>query len=353
MTGPRGPGPTEPGESTEPIGRPTPLSYEPGAAVGIGLDLDGTAYRFGSVSVETIAYLSYTSEMKLTERDRAHLRSALSTVARYGESRPNALRWAVTMRVLDGFQAVGAASLSRRLLARIIDRHTGRVRDAGGDRTGDPVRGSSRTITSMGSTSYRTMRRRLLTAYGAFLRGKRATEVERIVEGIVTSRTPVDPRLRTILDRARTESGAETFLVSDAPEHIARAYARKLTGEPDRVRATAFETDASGRFTGAFESIDKRRALTRLRAEREWEYVVAAGDSAVDARMAAVSNLFVAVRGQGDIGSRDDDLDPVSPRSVGRLREELCRDRNVIGVGPDEELWRALLTALRAVGVLS
>lgn len=329
--------------------RPDPLSYEPGDRVGICLDLDGTAYRSGSVFVETMAVLPHAPGFDPPEDDRRHLRRALSAVAAYSGGRTTAIRWELTMAALDALTAFGAAPVSRRLLARIVDRRAGRASEDGVDGALDEPSRSARP--PVDPSSYRRLRYRLLATYGAFLRGRRTTEIERLVEGVVDAHVPVDRPLQAVLERAGRETDVETYLVTDAPDHVARAYARKLTGDPDRVCATGFETD-EGRFTGAFEPVNKRRTIDRLRAERGWEYVVAAGDSAVDVPMATVANLFFPVCGQGDVDARFDDLVPILPTSIERLRGTLDRNRNAIVVPADEDLSRVLTTGLRAVGVL-
>lgn len=316
--------------------KPSPLDYTPGDRVGVALDLDGTAYRDGSVFVEAMAYLSVgASTLDLDAADRERLRAAVLAVARYRGGEPTRRRWASTLRALDAVGAVGGPGVAGDALERLS--HLRARRPRRGESAGGP------------DADYAGMRRATLGGYGSVLRGRDRATVERATDRLVRDRLPTDRRLRAALGRV-AGSGGETAFVSDAPAHLVRSHASTLADDAP-VRATAFRTDA-GRYTGAYDPVDKRAAVEALRETRGWDYVVAAGDAAVDAEMAAVADCFLAVDGQGDGRREFEALDPIPLSDPASFRRALGPDRRAVRVGPEEEVGDALVGVLRAVGVL-
>jgi hypothetical protein len=98
-----------------------------------------------------------------------------------------------------------------------------------------------------------------------------------------------------------------------------RATVERATGRRPDGQGHAFEAEA-GRYTGEYDPVDKRAALAEIREIRGWDYVVAAGDSAVDAEMAAVADCFLAVDRRGDGRRRFEGLDPVPLADPATLR---------------------------------
>lgn len=326
-------------ESTEEF---DPLAYESGDRVGLCLDVDGTTYRTGSVFVEALAYLPYADAVTLSRSERRHRRTALLAVAGYRSELLARIKWQWTLWVLDALRVGGADSLSETVLTALARRTADHQRDGSRRSSGPPPAPSP--------GAYRSMRQTVLSAYGRLLRGKRATDVERTVADVVARRCPVDPQLRATLDHVVRESETDLYLITDAPEHVATAYARNLCGDAARVIGTSYETDGRGRYTGRYDPVDKGDAVAQLRADRQWEFVVAAGDSAADATMADAANVFLAVAGQGDLRDR---LTGVSLRgSVRDVRLRLGAGSGVVRVRRDEDFATALATTLRAVGVL-
>jgi phosphoserine phosphatase len=318
----------------------TPLGYAPGDRIGLALDLDGTAYRDGSVFVETMAYLAVGgSTLDLDAAGRERLRRAVLEVARYRGGEPTRRRWAWTLRALGLVGTLAGPSLAGDALERIA-----RLRAGWSTRGEVPV-----ATSGTDGLGYVEMGRVVLDGYGEVLRGRDRASVERATDRIVRERLPTDGRLRTVLGRVR-EVGGEVALVSDAPAHLVRSYAAMLV-EDARIRATTFGTE-EGRYTGRYEPVDKRAALETLRESRGWDYVLAAGDSAVDAEMAAVADCFLAVAGQGDGHRRSAASNPIPLAAPASLRRALGPDRRTVQVGPNEGLADALVTVLRATGAL-
>lgn len=329
--------------SERPGDRFDPFAYDPGDRVGLCLDIDGTVYP-GSVFIETLAFLPYADGVTLTPAERRHRRAALAAVAEYQGGTAAKTKWRGVLVGLDALRVAGAEALSETLLEALSHRSEDRAsrRD---------VRPASRIPSGSSDVQYRTMRESVLSAYGALLRGRNRDDVADAVTEVVTRRCEIDPELRATLDRLARHDDTELYLVTDAPEHVAAGYARKLSGAA-RVVGTTYDVDGTGRFTGTFDRVDKGNTVARLRDEREWEYVVAAGDSAVDAVMADDSNLFLAVAGHGDIDDRFDEWGSIpSPRSERDVRERLGPNRNSVRVRLEEDLAAAVRTTLRAVGV--
>lgn len=333
----------------------SPLGYAPGDRVGVALDLDGTAYRDGSVFVETMAYLAVgASTLDLDDAARQRLRTAVLEVARYRGGASTRRRWDWTLRALAAAGRLAGPELAGDALERLsrARRTRTRTRTTRGVGNGRPRRAGDTHPPHTGSSdeaAYAAMRRATLGGYCDVLAGRDRAPVERATGRLVRDRLPVDGRLRSALARVRG-AGGEAAFVSDAPAHLVRAYAAGLTDDAP-VRATALETD-EGRYTGEYDSVDKRAALAELRETRDWDYVVAAGDSAVDAGMASVADCFLAVEGQGDGRRRFGELDPVPLADPETLRRELGPDYRAVRVGPGEGVGDALVSVLRAVGVL-
>jgi phosphoserine phosphatase len=266
--------------------RRDPRGYTPGDIVGVALDMDGTAYRDGSVFVETMAYLPFVDGFDVDDAGAAHLRRALLAVAEYGGGPDARRRWERVLRGIDRLGRCGAPFLARGALDGLSRL---RSRSTGGAPTleNDPGR----------ATEYPTMREHVLAAYGRFLRGRRPAAVDRAVARVVDRRVRRDADLDAALGRVR-RAGGEVYLVTDAPEDVAEAFcrARGLDG----VVATRYPV-TDGRYTGEFVPVDKATAVARLRRDRGWDYVVAAGDSAVDLGMAPAAEVTLAVAGQGDV----------------------------------------------------
>lgn len=267
--------------------------------LGVCLDIDGTVYRSGSVFVESLGFLPYAADVSTDDADARHLRTALAAVAEFRGGTVGKVKWLGVFSVLDLLRTAGANRVSEALLDGLVERRAERSLEGDGRSSGTrPERLRPRAL-----GDYRSMQRTVLTAYGRFLRGKRAEVVERAVEEIVAERCRVDPGLEALLSDVSADPAAEVALVTDMPEHVASAYARTLDAEAV-VRGTRFETDAEGRYTGRFETVDKGATVARLRADRGWTRVVAAGDSSVDLAMADEAEVFLAVAGQGDISRR-------------------------------------------------
>jgi phosphoserine phosphatase len=339
-----------------------PLAYEPGDRLGVCLDIDGTVYRSGSVFVETLAFLPYADGISLSRADRRHRRTALTAVADYHGGPAGKAKWTGVLTAIDAIRVVGAEGLSESVLSALARRRTERS-----SRTDSASGGEGRSSAREGQSSadgpersdgparsgdgdYRAMSEAILRAYGAFLRGKRPADVEAAVAELVERRCPVESRLRETLDRLARREDADLLLVTDAPDHVATAYARKL-GDAVDVVGTAYEVE-SGRYTGAFDRADKGETVARLRADRGWSYVVAAGDSPADAVMARDADLFLAVAGQSDDPRALPGIDAVAlADSTAHLRERLTPARSAVRVPREEPFERALRTALGAVGV--
>jgi phosphoserine phosphatase len=150
------------------------------------------------------------------------------------------------------------------------------------------------------------MREAVLGRYGDFLAGRRVSDVEAAVARVVSRHLAVDGGWARLIDRLRA-AGATVHLVTDAPAHVARAYARKLGADPEAVHGTGYPA-ADGRYTGAFDPVDK--AAVAAAARPADGRLVAAGDSAVDLRMRASADLFFAVAGEGDVAAALAGLDP-------------------------------------------
>lgn len=330
-------------------GRPSddfdPLAYEPGDCVGLCLDIDGTVYRSGSVFIETLAFLPYADGITLTPAERRYRRVALTAVAEYHGGFVGKTKWRSVLAGLDGLQAVGCRDLSETLLTMLAQRRS----------DGQPQRDVSSWSGQMHNSDidrYREMREAVLGAYGSLLRGRRRTAVVNAVADVVGRRCGVDARLRAILSTLADRADTDLYLVTDMPDHVATSYARKLRGVAGIVGVT-YDTDDADRYTGGFDRVDKEATVSRLRTEREWDYVLAAGDSPVDLPMAGEVDCFLAVAGQSHLLGRLVRSDTVSPcRSAASLRARLEPNRRIVRVPDDTALGPALETTLRAVGIV-
>jgi hypothetical protein len=320
-----------------------PLAYEPGDRIGLCLDIDGTLYRSGSVFIETLAFLPYADGIALTPAERRHRRTALAAVAEYHGGWAGRVKWRGVLAALDVLRARGRRTLSETVLETLARRR------ADGLQRGDAP-GSSRSVPISGS-DYQRMRETVLAAYGRLLRGRRRADVTNAVERVVGRRCDVPARLRATLDRLARRADADLFLVTDMPDHVGAAYARQLDAVAGVVGVT-YGTDDADRYTGEFARVEKGTTVSRLRNEREWDYVLAAGDSPVDFPMADESDCFLAVTGRSNLTGRLRSDDTASPRgSAADLRTRLAPDRNVVRVPRDEAFGAAFRTTLRAVGI--
>jgi len=181
-----------------------------------------------------------------------------------------------------------------------VDERSDRATDAAGD-PGDGV-ADDRRGTREDGTSYPVMRRAVLGEYGAFLAGRRARDVEAAVRRVVVRHLGVDDGWIRLVGRLRS-AGAAVHLVTDAPAHVARPYARTVGVDPDAVHATRYRTDGEGRYTGAYDPVDKGVVAREVRAADGVDWLVAAGDSAVDLRMRDAADVFFAVNGEGDLAA--------------------------------------------------
>jgi phosphoserine phosphatase len=313
------------------------------------LDLDGTVYPSGSVFVKCLVLYPWYGEVGAA--DAARLRRCVGLVAgyRYGESGRRrveaALAWlhalrerlprAVSLRLADALLDATFADLPGRL-ARLAG--TGR-------------RGSERWRGAEGT--YAGMRDAVLSSYASFLEGRRVDAVERTTRAVVDRHAAVDPAWRRLLERLRA-AGATVYLVTDAPEHVGRAYLSKAGGDAERVRATTFET-CENRFTGAFEPVEKAAAARRARTAGEHDFLVAAGDSAVDVGMRDAADVFVAVVGEGDVDRALEDLadgvvvDADAPTGA----HDRLDGRAVLRASGGTAAAAAVARAFEAAGVLS
>jgi phosphoserine phosphatase len=304
-------------------------------AVGCCLDVDGTLHRSGSVFVETLAFLGYGDTLALDAEARRYRREVIGAVAEYDGGPAKRRRWEWALKVLDALAQVGGKRLAGATLSGLARLHDARSEDRLPETAADGGRARH--------GEYRAMQRRVLDAYGNLLAGMDQETVERAARDAVERHVGVDLCVERAIAVARAEADAEVFLVTDAPVHAARAYADVLFGEPDNAIGTRFAVDDAGRFTGEYELVDKGRAAERLRAERGWEFVVAAGDSAVDLRMASAADAFLAVDGEGDVERALDD-----PTAAVDLPES-CR---VYRVGRGESVGPSLLQALADRGLV-
>ncbi|MFC7167559.1 haloacid dehalogenase-like hydrolase [Halospeciosus flavus] len=259
--------------------------------IGLCLDVDGTVYREGSVFVETMGYVQFSPLLDVAGDDRRALREALGAVATFRGGERARQTFSLAFRLLDAVQSVfgdGAAARALRWFVRAQHARTG--------------------STDAESTDYREMQRTVLDAYGRFLRRRRPERVHAAAERVAEKWLPVDERF---VSRFDDDGTVEPFLVTDVPEHVAAAYAARLTGEPDWTAATTCSV-ADGRFTGDYSVVEKRAAVERLRETRSWEYVVAAGDSPVDREMADAADVFLGVEGVSGDGPFTDDAEALA-----------------------------------------
>lgn len=267
--------------------------------VGLCLDVDGTAYRDGSVFVETMGYFQFSAELDVTADDRRVLRDALGAVAAFRGGDRARRTLGLAFRLLDAVRVVFGARAAVHALRWFV-----RVQHAGdGEADTDPG-------------DYREVEHTLLDAYGRFLRGRRPETVRTAARRVVAEWLPVDERLADLLTG---RPAVETYLVTDAPAHVATGYAAQLTGEPERTVATEWAV-ADGTYTGDYSPVEKSAAVERLRETRGWDVVVAAGDSPVDREMAAAADVFLGVEGVSGDGPFTDDADALAlPADLARV----------------------------------
>ncbi|WP_135664312.1 haloacid dehalogenase-like hydrolase [Halorhabdus rudnickae] len=304
-----------------------------GDRVALVLDIDGTVHRHGSIFVESLALLPYVGDISLDEADRDTLRDVLGSVAAYAGGDRSRRRWLGMIRVCDVLAAAGLGRPVARLLAGLV-----RYR----------ARRASASATAGDAGDYREMQRRILDRYGTFLDGRHRERVQGAFERVVERHVRVDPEIRRVIADLASVVDLDVVLVTDVPTHIARPYAASLGDEID-VIGTDFAT-SDGRFTGEYTFVDKGAAVDRLHTEREWEYVLAAGDSANDLPMAAAADLLMAVAGRGNLLAEL----PAEYRSIelSALRTtQLAADTDAIIVPRETSVTDALRQTFTALGV--
>ncbi len=299
-------------------------------AVGFCLDVDGTLHRSGSVFVETLAHLGFCGALDLDAAERRHRRDVIGTVVEYDAGRRARRRWEGVLRGLDAVAVAGAPPLSDAVVSGLERIHAALPADS------DPARRHAQRADGDG-LDYRTMQRRALDAYGRLIAGRRPVTVQRAARAVVARHVATDPAVEAGLERLRA-AGASVCLVTDAPAHAARAYARELPVAVEGVAGTRYAVDADGRFTGAYDVVDKGAAARRFRRAGEWERLIAAGDAVVDLAMAPSADLFLAVAGEGGLPAALDA--PAGPDPP---------DCELVRVGPDRDLVPALVDALETV----
>ncbi|WP_158855043.1 HAD family phosphatase [Halorhabdus sp. CUG00001] len=298
----------------------------PTRRVGLCLDIDGTIHRHGSIFVETLAVLPYASELPLSDADRAAIRNVLGAVADYAGGDRSRDRWLGALRGCDALAAMGLDAIVARVLAKAI-----RLR----------ARGASRSGPTGDGADYRSMQTQVLDAYGQLLRDKRAEQIDDAVTAALGLAVRVDERLQETL----RERGVDVVLVTDVPTHVATQYAQ-LIDDRVRVVGTDFET-RDGRFTGEYSFVQKGPAVERLRNRRDWDYVIAAGDSASDLPMARAADLFLAVAGRGNvIEELPAESRTVSAEALGA--DQLDRSTDVVTVPREMALGTALERTMAA-----
>lgn len=302
--------------------------------VGYCLDVDGTLHRTGSVFVEMLARLGYDDAMHLDSAERRHRRNVIGTVVEYGAGETARRRWGRLLWALDALAVLGAGGLAGAAVTAV--ERLRRLAPQGVDR--EPRGTSAHLADGDGGLDYRRMQRRALDAYGEMIAGRRRRTVERAASEIVGSHVGIDPAVSRAVERVQA-AGADVCLITDAPAHAARAYARELTGSEWGVAATRYHVDEDGRYTGEYTMVDKGAASRRLRSEAEWERLIAGGDAAVDLPMAEPADLFLAVEGEGRLLSALDAPAGPSPPA----------DCAVVRVDRDRHLGPALVDALDRV----
>jgi phosphoserine phosphatase len=287
------------------------------------LDLDGTVYP-GSAFVTALVLLPWYLDVDAT--DAAALREAVAAVARHRDGRTAERRFrrlglaidVVRRRVNDQV----ALNVTRGLLALAPRERTSEADAPDGDGSAEEGRSAMPAVDGPQGTDaeesadridYARMRRRMLEAYGAFLKGRRVDDVRGGVRRLVARHLAVDPAWARVCSRFE-RGGGTVYVVTDAPSHLARAYAEKLGTSAATVHGTRFRTDEAGqRYDGHYEPVSKGQVVTSIRAKGPHDTVVAAGDSAADLGMLEAADRFLAVRPEADLrralAARDDVVD--------------------------------------------
>lgn len=300
-------------------------------AVGFCLDVDGTLHRSGSVFVETLAHLGFCGELSLDADERRHRRDVIGTAVEYDAGTTARRRWGRVLRGLDALALAGGRPLADAAVSGLE-----RLRAAVSEDGTAPRRRAQRADGD--GLDYRTMQRRALDAYGRLIAGRRVEAVERAARAVVARHVETDPDVGTAVERLRA-AGASVCLVTDAPAHAARAYARELSVPAGGVAGTRYHVDADGRYTGEYTLVDKGAAARRFRRSGDWERLVAAGDAVVDLPMGSPADLFLAVAGEGGLpAALDEPAGPAPPPTC-----------DVVRVGPDRPVGAALVDALESV----
>ncbi|ESS10553.1 MAG: haloacid dehalogenase-like hydrolase [uncultured archaeon A07HR60] len=217
---------------------------------GLCLDIDGTLYRGGSVFVEALPWLAGASWTRAS--DRAHLRATVGAVARHHGGQ---LREVATRRLLSGvdtLRTAGADRAAETALKTLSGLPTPSAN--GGTQSG---RGRER------------LRERLLTEYGAAVADRPAAAICRSLAAVF-KKGPDEPvpslpdRLVTTLSEIATR-GVDIALVTDAPAHVARAFADSTTRLDGIVTIVGTRYDrVDGVFTGEFTRIHKGDIIAEL-----------------------------------------------------------------------------------------
>jgi Phosphoserine phosphatase len=255
--------------------------------IGLCLDIDGTLYRGGSVFVEALPWLAGGSWTRPS--DRAHLRATVGAVARH---HGGWLREVVTRGLLSGVDTLRAAGADRAAETALETLSRLPAPSANGGTQSD--RGRKR------------LRECLLTEYGAAVADRPAAAIRRGLAAVF-AKGPDKPvpslpdRLVSTLSEIATR-GVDIALVTDAPAHVAQAFADSAMelGRIVTVVGTQYDR-VDGVFTGEFTRIHKGKMISELADRRGWDRVIAGGDTARDLAMAERADRFVAVEGHGDI----------------------------------------------------
>lgn len=269
-------------------------------------DLDGTLYP-GSAFVRALVLVPWYLDVDAS--GAAHLRDAVAAVARHRDGPRGERRFRRLSGAVDVVRrrASGRASLA---LAR------GLLALAPGDRSGGADRATERDTADGagpddGRIDYGEMRASILDAYGAFLAGRAPATVRAGVRRLVARDLGVVPAWGRVCARL-VRAGSTTYVVTDAPAHLARPYAEKIGLDPANVRGTRFTRGSDGRYDGGYERIAKGEAVAEVRKAGDHDAVVAAGDSATDLSMLSAADRFLAVGHETDLrralAGRDGDV---------------------------------------------
>jgi phosphoserine phosphatase len=256
------------------------------------LDLDGTVYP-GSAFVRALILVPWY--LDVDGAGAAHLRDAVAAVARHRAGRRGERRF---RRLSGAVDVVRRRASSRASLA--VAR--GLLAVAPGHRSGgaDGPGAAAAARPHDGRIDYDEMRASILDAYGAFLAGREPATVRAGVRRLVARDLSVAPAWGRVCARL-CRAGTTTYLVTDAPAHLARPYAEKIGLDPANVRGTRFTRGPNGRYDGGYHPVAKDEAVAEVRKTGDHDAVVAAGDSATDLAMLSAADRFLAVGHETDL----------------------------------------------------